>query len=129
MFWPQFDQKFQTALQSNPPTTTPVARSDSSMLAEILDNTRSLTGRLVNVEAHLRNEANPGMAGFYRPDLFIQEANKKLTQLVVEWVNDSGLTPTMIADKLRSMVYSEETIARLAYQVLLMRGAIKSPGA
>src|ERR1035438_2311502 len=92
MFWPQFDQKFQAALQSNPPTTTHVARSDSSMLAEILDNTRSLTGRLVNVEAHLRNEANAGMAGFYRPDLFSQEANKKLTQLVVEWVNDSDLT-------------------------------------
>jgi hypothetical protein len=50
-YWPQFEQRFKEALEKNPPGEVPTPRSEESILGEILENTRSLSSRVKNLEA------------------------------------------------------------------------------
>jgi hypothetical protein len=51
-YWPQFQKRFEEVLKENPPNQKPEPRSGENILAEILENTRSLQHQL------RRNEAN-----------------------------------------------------------------------
>ena len=52
-YWPQFDEKFKLALKENPPMEDIPPRSEQDMLSEILNNTRSLTHRVRDLESEL----------------------------------------------------------------------------
>ncbi|SED28496.1 TIR domain-containing protein [Pseudomonas frederiksbergensis] len=52
-YWPQFESKFQLALDLNPLGVEVVPRSEESMLAEILANTRSLSNRIRDLESRV----------------------------------------------------------------------------
>lgn len=53
-YWPQFEQSFAKVLRDVPAAADDVPpRSDNSMLAEILEHTRSLSGRVAQLERSL----------------------------------------------------------------------------
>jgi hypothetical protein len=52
-YWPQFDEKFKLALKENPPLEDIPPRSEQDILSEILNNTRSLTHRVRDLESEL----------------------------------------------------------------------------
>lgn len=49
-YWPQFIEKFEKALKENKPETTVAPREEKDILSEILNNTRSLSHRIRNLE-------------------------------------------------------------------------------
>lgn len=49
-YWPQFEQKFKEAVKSTEPNIPTEPRPEKDILAEILDNTRSLSSRLRKLE-------------------------------------------------------------------------------
>ena len=55
-YWPQFEQGFSKALEDNPADEKPEVRSDESLLAEILENTRYLNLKVRDLESKLRKE-------------------------------------------------------------------------
>jgi hypothetical protein len=52
-YWPQFEIKFAKALEDNPPVEEVVPRSETSILSEILSNTRSLSSRIRDLESKI----------------------------------------------------------------------------
>lgn len=52
-YWPQFEEKFKTALENNPPEEVIPPRSEQDILSEILNNTRSLTHRIRDLESEV----------------------------------------------------------------------------
>ena len=57
-FWPQFEQDFHAAIESNPVTETLEPRSEKEILVEILQNSRSLHQRLAALSAKKAGEAS-----------------------------------------------------------------------
>lgn len=49
-YWPQFDSEFNNALKNNPPDEIIPPRTEQDILSEILNNTRSLTNKIRNLE-------------------------------------------------------------------------------
>lgn len=49
-YWPQFDQRFADIIQKTPAKTKPKARTEESILGEILENTRVLSSRVRDLE-------------------------------------------------------------------------------
>lgn len=49
-YWPKFESDFASALEATPQEATAAPRSEDSILAEILANTRSLSGRVRDLE-------------------------------------------------------------------------------
>lgn len=52
-YWPQFESEFKKIVQSVAPEEEPKKRTDQSLLAEILDNTRGLNIRVRQLEARI----------------------------------------------------------------------------
>jgi hypothetical protein len=59
-YWPQFEAGFALALESNPQLVDVVPRSEESLLAEILSNTRSLSNRVRDLESRTSSIADIG---------------------------------------------------------------------
>ncbi|MEB2621450.1 hypothetical protein [Pseudomonas sp. YuFO8] len=59
-YWPQFVEGFALALESNPQLVDVVPRSEESILAEILSNTRSLSSRVRDLEFRTSLTADAG---------------------------------------------------------------------
>lgn len=57
-YWPQFEEKFQAALESNPPKELVPPRTEQDILSEILNLTRSLSSRVrgLEMEMHLKSK-------------------------------------------------------------------------
>jgi hypothetical protein len=54
-YWPQFDAEFQRVVAANPPAQPVPEREQKDILSEILENTRSLTGRVGMLEKALQS--------------------------------------------------------------------------
>ncbi|MES3675509.1 hypothetical protein QC589_06095 [Halomonas elongata] len=52
-YWPQFEGKFQDSLNDNPPQEVVPPRSEQDILSEILNNTRSLSHRIRDLESEV----------------------------------------------------------------------------
>lgn len=52
-YWPQFEEKFKAALKNNPPEEVVPPRTEQDILSEILNNTRSLTHRIRDLESEV----------------------------------------------------------------------------
>nr|WP_180205475.1 TIR domain-containing protein [Pseudomonas sp. SbOxS1]NYU05581.1 TIR domain-containing protein [Pseudomonas sp. SbOxS1] len=59
-YWPQFADGFALALESNPQLVDVAPRSEESILAEILSNTRSLSNRVRDLEFRTSSTADAG---------------------------------------------------------------------
>lgn len=71
-YWPQFEIKFLSALEENPPADVVAPRSEQDILTEILNNTRNLSHRIRELEsAHKVNFKNMN-APNYDKDLFLK---------------------------------------------------------
>lgn len=64
-YWPQFQTKFQVALDQNPPQEEIPPRSEQDILTEILNNTRSLTNRIRKIENSRLNY--PSIGNTHKP--------------------------------------------------------------
>lgn len=53
-YWPQFTQEFKKALDENEPAVDVPERDEKDILSEILENTRSLTGRVNAIEESVK---------------------------------------------------------------------------
>lgn len=80
-YWPQFEQRFNSILESVKPVTEENPRNDSDVLGEILDHTRSLSSRISRLESK-RNERDRSNY----PSL--TEKNK--TSIIDEWFSMRG---------------------------------------
>lgn len=57
-YWPQFEMKFEKALDSTPPEEVVPPRSEQDILSEILNTTRSLTHRIRDLESQGNYKSN-----------------------------------------------------------------------
>ncbi len=55
-YWPQFEHRFAEIIQKTPAKTKPKARTDESILGEILENTRVLSSRVRDLEKTSLNQ-------------------------------------------------------------------------
>lgn len=55
-YWPQFESRFQEAIVENPPQAETPPRSEQDLLTEILNNTRSLSHRVRDLESSVEYE-------------------------------------------------------------------------
>jgi hypothetical protein len=69
-YWPQFEIKFLSALEENPPADVVAPRSEQDILTEILNNTRSLSHRIRELES-THNFKNMNLSN-YEKDLFLR---------------------------------------------------------
>lgn len=60
-YWPKFESDFATALAATPQDAPTVPRSEDSILAEILANTRSLSGRVRELEYRVASNPEQSM--------------------------------------------------------------------
>lgn len=69
-YWAQFEERFAQLLKSVPSAGKPEKRSDDSLLAEILDNTRFLAGRIRTLESKVEREGvqDRAFGGWVPPD-------------------------------------------------------------
>jgi hypothetical protein len=49
-YWPQFEEEFAAVIANNPPVTVVAPREEKDILAEILETTRSISGRVQMLE-------------------------------------------------------------------------------
>lgn len=59
-FWPKFEENFSKLLEQHPQEVVVEARSESSMLEEILESTRGLAQRMRSIEDQQRNSLTLG---------------------------------------------------------------------
>lgn len=60
-YWPLFNEGFKAALEQNPAQVNAEPRSEQSILAEILGNTRSLAGRVREIEQRVLGKNDGGV--------------------------------------------------------------------
>jgi hypothetical protein len=56
-YWPQFEEKFNAALEENQPDEIVPPRSEQDILSEILNNTRSLSNRIRTLESDVNSKS------------------------------------------------------------------------
>ena len=56
-YWPQFEEKFNSALEDNQPDEIVPPRSEQDILSEILNNTRSLSNRIRVLESDVHSNS------------------------------------------------------------------------
>jgi hypothetical protein len=56
-YWPQFEEKFNSALENNQPDEIVPPRSEQDILSEILNNTRSLSNRIRVLESDVHSNS------------------------------------------------------------------------
>ncbi len=89
-YWPQFQEKFHIALEDNPPNEVIPPRTEQDILSEILNNTRSLSHRIRDLES----------------EVYLKSKNMK--------ENDFNRKPTIeIINMIESGKYSESEIAKM----------------
>lgn len=90
-YWPQFEQRFQEALEKNLPGEVPAPRSEESILGEILENTRLLSSRVKNLEAS-ENRTTPSSQSMHSRQVFAGRWNRFKDELSSEargWVSNA----------------------------------------
>lgn len=104
-YWPQFEENFAKALKDNLPTEISVPRTEDSMLAEILSNTRSLANRVRNIE--MRAQGTLGglldVSSTVDPVVFIQN------------LMDQGVTPEEAVSMAEKSGYSAEIFRGMTF--------------
>lgn len=61
IYWPKFESDFAAALEATPQNAPVAPRSEDSILAEILANTRSLSGRVRELEYRAASSPDPSI--------------------------------------------------------------------
>ncbi|MBT9263551.1 toll-Interleukin receptor [Pseudomonas sp. MG-9] len=61
-YWPKFEVDFAAALEATPHEAPVAPRSEDSILAEILANTRALSGRVRELEHRVTSSPDPSLA-------------------------------------------------------------------
>jgi hypothetical protein len=64
-YWPQFEEKFNTALEENQPDEIVPPRSEQDILSEILNNTRSLSNRIRTLESDVNSKSRKYSGAIY----------------------------------------------------------------
>lgn len=116
-FWPKFEQDFARLLEDYPQEAVVEARTESSMLEEILDITRGLSQRVRTMEDQRRFEGN--LAPSQSPQLAAALSAAKAVSLNAKGKNDPSLEGDAIAMQslLRSGVPIEDVIRTFAKKI------------
>jgi len=83
-YWHQFESKFKLILENNPPSEKSEPRPKDDILAEILDNTRSMQSRLRRLE----NRIEPGMPIDERSLFFDREFTPERAEMMYKKFRD-----------------------------------------
>jgi len=81
-YWPQFEAKFRKALDLTPPEEVVPPRSEQDILSEILNNTRSLTHRIRDLESQVNYKPD-------KPDFGFDYINSKINTSIHKDVNQA----------------------------------------
>ncbi len=92
-YWPQFEERFQIALEENPAGEAPPQRTDQNMLSEILRNTRNLDRRIRSVESNI------GFSDRVRKF----SAPPKLVRKEIAKMIEDGVPSSMIEDRMEGL--------------------------
>ncbi|WP_447801175.1 hypothetical protein [Pseudomonas kilonensis] len=120
-YWPQFDQKFKEAIKNTPQAENVEPRSEQSILAEILSNTRSLSSRVRELEQRQSVVADKWTgftSGFKTAEEFIVELanNDTVTiQEIMRKAEELGVERSVVEDilsKYRMIIFSKHTRSR-----------------
>jgi len=81
-YWPQFEANFKEAIEFNQPEEVIPPRSEQDILSEILNNTRSLTHRIRDVESQVNYKPD-------KPDFGFDYMNSKINTSIHKGVNQA----------------------------------------
>jgi len=87
-YWPQFEAKFADVLLKHKPTESPKRRSDSNILEEILESTRSLSHRLSRLERLSESETTMAQSK--------ESVRSNIRQLIVAGASDDEIIPQIV---------------------------------
>lgn len=93
-YWPQFQEKFKEVLKANVEEEKAKPRDDKSVLAEILDTTRTLNHRIRQLELSNSEDSRPVRAG---GDYLAGTTVRSMIQEMVKM----GLRPDAILEQMR----------------------------
>lgn len=117
-YWPQFDESFKQLLIDNPAKEVVPPRTDKSILSEILNNTRALTGRIRDLEAE--NESRNKNKNPYSQNRPVLLSEDQLLKSVVEKVSKmkmNGATDIECHMQLVKMGLSHEAVNKVLQQL------------
>jgi len=95
-YWPQFENKYKEAMESNPISEKPEKRSDKTLLAEILENTRYLDNRIRSLEIGLKRELNCRSSAHDNYNISGNSAKELIRDLINEGVGRNELVAKML---------------------------------
>ncbi|SSB97758.1 TIR domain-containing protein [Pseudomonas sp. 43mfcvi1.1] len=116
-YWPQFDQKFKEAIKNTPQAENVEPRSEQSILAEILSNTRSLSSRVRELESRQSVVADkwPSFTSSFKTaeEFIVELANNDTVtiQEVLRKAEDLGVERSVVEDilsKYRMIMFSKQ---------------------
>lgn len=93
-YWPQFESRFKQALEDNKPQVETPPRSEQDLLTEILNNTRSLSSRVRELESSMNysNKKNTSLS--------YSELDKKLISKILNMLKQGITDDEKIANSL-----------------------------
>ena len=103
-YWPQFEQRFAAAIADTPQAANVEPRSEQSILAEILSNTRSLSNRVRDLEKRsfkFGEGTGHGVNGLNDPAMFIFELITKSNapiREILDKARDLGVEYAIVED-------------------------------
>ncbi|WP_439841219.1 toll/interleukin-1 receptor domain-containing protein [Aeromonas veronii] len=112
-YWAQFEERFQEIIADTPVTETPIARPEKEILTEILEHTRSLNSRLVDLEKNqLNHEKNLYEWRLLNQKIPIKELQKNnfISQLLA--LAKEGISAGEIGEKLNVPTAEVEHLLR-----------------
>lgn len=93
-YWPQFNEKFQLALNENQPEEVVPPRSEQDMLGEILNHTRGLSNRVRSLESELNYRTNSNSRNNK------MDFDKRVKSKILNMLESGKYTKDQIADSL-----------------------------
>lgn len=123
-YWAQFEKGFKELLKLNPPGEKTEPRSEKTILAEILDNTRFLNTRIRQLEIRVERDLDLDslISNKSRPD----STQNSIHTMVHEMAN-SGMTHREIFEKAGDFGLSKPTILRLLSKAKVSRRTENGP--
>lgn len=93
-YWPQFDKKFQLALNENQPEEVIPPRSEQDMLGEILNHTRGLSNRIRSLESELNYKPNSNSRDMK------MDFDKRVKSKILDMLKSGKYSQVQISDSL-----------------------------
>ena len=121
-YWGQFEERFKVLLKQIPLSEKPEPRSEKNLLAEILENTRTLTHRIRSIESRIERDPIREAITTQRPSFSMDDLHLHINAML-----EAGLPDDVIMRELRELPIPAAVVRRHLQRVKDSRGGVVSP--